>query len=140
MLPFGVTIPVTVPQRSEIPEGLMSYLVLNIMNVCLYSCLSYPGMQRACAILYYYMWPVWLYHIYPTLSHKRHDLHYDTFLIKICDFIFSTFFVRTCLILINVQRDIIVNVHRSSCKVSVILVSLRETWIFSTDFRKIRKY
>jgi hypothetical protein len=27
MLPFGVTILVTVPQRSEIPEGLMNYLV-----------------------------------------------------------------------------------------------------------------
>jgi len=25
MLPFGVTIPATVPQRSEIPEGLMNY-------------------------------------------------------------------------------------------------------------------
>jgi hypothetical protein len=24
MLPFGVTIPVTVPQRSEIPEGLLN--------------------------------------------------------------------------------------------------------------------
>ena len=29
MLPFGVTVPVTVPQRSEIPEGLMNYPVLN---------------------------------------------------------------------------------------------------------------
>jgi hypothetical protein len=28
MLPFGVTIPATVPQRSEIPEGLMNYSVL----------------------------------------------------------------------------------------------------------------
>ena len=27
MLLFGVTIPTTVPQRSEIPEGLMNYLV-----------------------------------------------------------------------------------------------------------------
>ena len=27
MLPFGVTIPATVPQRSEIPEGLMNYSV-----------------------------------------------------------------------------------------------------------------
>ena len=26
-LPFGVTIPATVPQRSEIPEGLMNYAV-----------------------------------------------------------------------------------------------------------------
>jgi hypothetical protein len=28
MLPFGVTIPATVPQRSEIPERLMNYHVL----------------------------------------------------------------------------------------------------------------
>ena len=27
MLPFGVTMPATVPQRSEIPEGLMNYRV-----------------------------------------------------------------------------------------------------------------
>jgi hypothetical protein len=27
MLPFGVTIPATVPQGSEIPEGLMNNLV-----------------------------------------------------------------------------------------------------------------
>jgi len=27
MLPFGVTIPVTVSQKSEIPEGLMNYSV-----------------------------------------------------------------------------------------------------------------
>jgi len=30
MLPFGVTIPATVPQRSEIPEGLMNYPVFSI--------------------------------------------------------------------------------------------------------------
>ena len=30
MLPFGVTIPATVPQRSEIPEGLMNYPVLRL--------------------------------------------------------------------------------------------------------------
>jgi hypothetical protein len=29
MLPFGVTIPVTVPQRSEIPEELMNNPVYN---------------------------------------------------------------------------------------------------------------
>jgi hypothetical protein len=27
MLPFGITIPATVPQKSEIPEGLMNYPV-----------------------------------------------------------------------------------------------------------------
>ena len=30
MLPFGVTIPPTVPQRSEIPEGLVNYPVFVI--------------------------------------------------------------------------------------------------------------
>jgi hypothetical protein len=29
MLPFGVTIPATVPQGSEIPEGLMNNPVIN---------------------------------------------------------------------------------------------------------------
>jgi len=29
MLPFGMTIPATVPQRSEIPKGLMNYPVYN---------------------------------------------------------------------------------------------------------------
>jgi hypothetical protein len=28
MLPFGVTIPASIPQRLEIPEGLMNYPVL----------------------------------------------------------------------------------------------------------------
>jgi hypothetical protein len=32
MLPFGVTITATVPQRSEIPEGLMNYPVLHIFK------------------------------------------------------------------------------------------------------------
>jgi hypothetical protein len=30
MLPFGVTIQVSVPQRSEIPEGLMNYPVYSL--------------------------------------------------------------------------------------------------------------
>ena len=30
MLPFGVTIPATVPQRSEFPEGLMNYPVYTV--------------------------------------------------------------------------------------------------------------
>jgi hypothetical protein len=29
MLPFGVTIPATVPQRSEFPEGLLNYPVFS---------------------------------------------------------------------------------------------------------------
>jgi hypothetical protein len=33
MLPFRVTIPVTVPQRSEIPEGLMNKPVYDISSL-----------------------------------------------------------------------------------------------------------
>jgi hypothetical protein len=32
MLPFGVTIPVSVPQRSEIPKGLMNYPVYRLLK------------------------------------------------------------------------------------------------------------
>ena len=38
MLPFGVTIPATVPQRSEITEGLMNYSVyVTSHNIYYYS-------------------------------------------------------------------------------------------------------
>jgi hypothetical protein len=38
MLPFGVTIPVTIPQRSEILEGLLNYPVYNEnMNELMYT-------------------------------------------------------------------------------------------------------
>jgi hypothetical protein len=32
MLPFGMTIPATVPQRLEIPEGLMNYPVYEMLD------------------------------------------------------------------------------------------------------------
>jgi hypothetical protein len=37
MLPFGVTIPAAVPQRSDIPEGLMNYPVFLLLPVTLLS-------------------------------------------------------------------------------------------------------
>ena len=64
--------------------------VLNITNVCFYSCLSYP----ACAELYCRMWPAPLYHcsahylingtIFRTKKVNKH---------KMCVLIFSTTFV-----------------------------------------------
>ena len=34
MLPYGVTIPATVPQRSEIPDGLINYTVYKYIEYC----------------------------------------------------------------------------------------------------------
>jgi hypothetical protein len=42
MLPFGVIIPATVPQGSEIPEGLMNYPVIILQNVTAFK-MSYSG-------------------------------------------------------------------------------------------------
>jgi len=51
--------------------------------------------------------------------------------------LFSTILVRKNFLLRRIQRDIIITIHTSSRKVSVILVSCKETRIFWTDFRKI---
>ena len=47
--------------------------------------------HSACAPLYYHLWPVRLYHIFPTLSHKRHDFRGKKSLNIKCVLILSTF-------------------------------------------------
>jgi hypothetical protein len=52
MLPFGVTIPATVPQGSEIPEGLMNNPVLCVpprerVYMCLPALMATRGVYRA---------------------------------------------------------------------------------------------
>jgi hypothetical protein len=65
-----------------------------------------------------------------------------------CVLIFSTILSETFLILRGIERDIIINVHRSSCKVPVILVSLSRNSNFldrlsknrqKSNFMKIRR-
>ena len=59
---------------------------------------------------------------FSTLSHKRHYFR-KKFIIKNvgCDFLYN-FLSDTFLILRKIQRDIIISVQRSSCKVPAILV------------------
>jgi hypothetical protein len=62
---------------------------------------------------------------FSTLSHKRHDFREEKGIeYKMRVFIVSKFLFETFLILRRIQRDITINVHRSSCKVPVMLVRL----------------
>jgi hypothetical protein len=93
-------------------------------------------MQSACAVLYCHLWPVRLYHIFP--HYLINGTIFGKKLLNIkCAFWFSLQLLsETFLILRRIQRDIIINVHRSSRKVPVILVRFQWTWISLTDFRK----
>ena len=79
------------------------------------------GMQSACAVLYYHLWPLWLNHIYPHYLKKRQDFRNDVVEYKVCILIFCAILCETFFILRIIQRDTIINVHSSVCKVPIIL-------------------
>ena len=57
-----------------------------------------------------------------TLSHKMDDFREKFIEQKVCVLNFIRLISEKILILIRTERDIITNVHRSSCNVSVVLV------------------
>jgi hypothetical protein len=57
-----------------------------------------------------------------TFSHKRHGFRKNVMEHKICVLNFATTLLGTFLIPRRIQRDIVINVETSSCKVPVILV------------------
>ena len=77
-------------------------------------------MQCACAILIYVVCPAVPY--FRTLSHKRHDFRKQLLNIKGVFLTFSTNLSETFLILSRTERDTIINVNWSSCKVNDIHV------------------
>jgi hypothetical protein len=86
------------------------------------STLALFSTQSACAVLYCHLWPVWLYHIF-----AHYLINGTIFGKKLLNikrvFGFSLqFFVWNISHSKKIQRDIIINVRRSSCKVPVILV------------------
>ena len=67
--------------------------------------------------------------IISTLPYTQHDSQKKIMEHKMCVLLFSTNFLVSFLILRTVERDIIINVQMSSCKVNVILVR------FQSNFR-----
>jgi hypothetical protein len=61
------------------------------VGVCFFACsLTYPACKTHAQ---YCLRPLWLHHIYLSLSHKRHDFREKVAEHKICGLIFSTTFV-----------------------------------------------
>jgi hypothetical protein len=110
-----------------------------MFSVCVCS-LSYPACKAHAPYYIVICGLFWLFCIF------RHYLINGTIfgkkLLNIkCMFWFSLQLLsETFLILTIIQRDTIINVHRSSCKVPLLLSDFKGTWIFSTYFRKISKY
>jgi hypothetical protein len=59
---------------------------------------------------------------FSTLSHKRHDFMKKVIEHKMCVLILSTILSKTFLILRRNERDMVINIHMSSCKVPVMPV------------------
>jgi hypothetical protein len=62
---------------------------------------------------------------FSTLSHKRYDFKEKGIEYKMCVLIFSTNLSKIFLNLRRIERDIIINVLTSSCKVFQILMKLK---------------
>ena len=96
-------------------------------------------MQSACALFYSHLWPAWMYHSFHISSqtarfseknfneHKMHDYSLQRL-------------SETLVILRIIPLDILIKVHRSACKVPIILVRFSSKLNFFTDFLNIHKY
>jgi hypothetical protein len=96
-------------------------------------------MQWACAALSSVACPPALQN-FPTLSHKRHDFRIKLLDTK-CVFWFSLQLLSEIIfILKRIERDMIKMYIGLHVKYPLFLSDFNETWISSTDFRKLLKY
>ena len=101
--------------------------------------LSYPACKARAP--HCHLWPVRLYNIFPTLSHKQHDFREKVTEHEMCVLIFATVLSKIFLILRKVQRYII-NVHISVFTYSVLYSRpiLMKVGFSLQFFEKILKY
>jgi hypothetical protein len=93
-------------------------------------------MQSACAVLYCHLWLVWLYCIFPHCLINGTIFGKKLWNIKCVFWFYLQLLSETFLIPRRIGRDIIINVHRSSCKVAVIPVGFHWNLNFLDRFSK----
>jgi hypothetical protein len=79
---------------------------------------SYPTRNAHAPYLYWHLWPVWLYHVFP--HHTEHKM----FCLSL------QLLPETLLILKIINRDIITNVRTCSLKYTSFSADFYENWIF----------
>ena len=73
---------------------------------------------------------------FSALSPKRFDFRKNITQYKMCLFIFSTPLSEICLFLRRIQRDIVINKHRSSSKMCLFLSDFDKSWNIYDRFLK----
>jgi len=106
------------------------------MNVC--CCLRHPACNAHAP--YCHLWPVRIYNVYPHYLINSTILEKKLLSIKCVFRFFSHLWSEKVIILRRTGRDVVKTYIDVHVKYPLFLSNFNETWIFSTDFRKIPKY
>jgi len=114
---------------------------VNIMNVCLSSCLIYLAwkLHLFFAVLCCHLWPVWPYHIFPRLMNGT--IFKKKLLSRKC--VCLDFLYNFCQTLFSFQAEvnkILTQIYVGLNVKYTFLSDINQTCIFPEDFKKILKY